>query len=109
MARWTVFMMLALAGCAPPDVVGQRVGQSLYDASVNTGRALAVATDRTGQAIQDAGTNLRDAVNPPPVYALPPDLPPPYLPDGYAPPAPVTAEPLGPAPTATPPDPALGY
>ncbi len=102
MARWSVLMMLALAGCSSPDAVGQRVGQSLYDASVNTGHALAVAGDRTGQAIQDVGTNLRGAVDPPPVYALPPQLPPPYVPDGYATPAPVTAEPL-------PPNPSVGY
>ena len=112
MARWSVLLVLALAGCASPDQVGQQVGQSLYNASVDTGHALSVAGDKTGQAIQNAGANLRNAVNPPPpAYALPPELPPPYVPDGYAPPAPVTAEPLGPAaaPVYTPPNPPLGY
>ncbi len=113
MARWSVLLMLALAGCASPDQVGQQVGQSLYHASVDTGHALAVVGDRTGEVIQNAGANLRNAVSPPPpAYALPPQLPPPYVPDGYAPPAPVTAEPLSPAspaPGYTPPDPAVGY
>ena len=100
MARWSLFVLLALSACAPPDQVGQRVGQSLYNASVNTGRALSEAGDRTGQVLQTAGANLRGAVTPPPpVYALPPELPPPYVPNGYAPPAPVTSEPLGPGPS----------
>ena len=109
MARWSVLLVLALAGCAP-DQVGQQVGQSLYNASVDTGHALAIVGDKTGQAFQNAGADLRNAVNPPPpAYALPPQLPPPYVPDGYAPPAAVTAEPLGPAPVYTPANPAVGY
>lgn len=119
MTRITVLIALAVTACAP-DQVGQRVGQSLYDASVSTGRALSVAGDRTGQAIQSAGTNLRNAVSPPPVaYAPPLQLPTPNVPDGYAPVAPVTAEPLGSGPPGydayrdgprdTAPNPALGY
>ncbi len=85
-----------LAGCASPDVIGQQVGQSLYNASVNTGHALAVAGDRTGSALQNAGTNLRQAVNPPPPsYDQGPlVLPPPYVPDDRPP---VTSQPLAPA------------
>ena len=85
-----------LAGCASPDVIGQRVGQSLYNASVNTGHALAVAGDRTGSALQNAGTNLRQAVNPPPPRYDPGPLvlPLPYVPDDRAP---VTSQPLSPA------------
>ncbi len=108
MTRWIVLIALALAACGSPDQVGQRVGRSLYDASVNTGHALAVVGDRTGAAIQDAGANLRNAANPAP---LPPiGLPPPYIPDGSAP---VTAEPLPPpsyeGPRDVPANPALGY
>ena len=109
MARWILAIPLALVACAP-DQVGQRVGRSLYDASVNTGHALAVAGDRTGEAIEDAGAHLRHAVSPP--RPLPPlGLPPPYVPEGYAP---VTAAPLGPpgaddGPRYTPANPALGY
>lgn len=99
-------MPAALAACTSPDQVGQQVGQSLYNASVSTGHAIAVVGDRTGKVLQDAGSGLRSAVNPPPpepVYAPPPDLPPPYVPDGFSPAPPVEAEPL-PAPK-----PALGY
>ena len=96
-ALW--LLTLALPGCAAPDVVGQRVGQSLYDASVNTGRAIAVAGDRAGYALQNAGANLRSAVNPPPpIDAAPLALPPPYVPDGFDSSPPVTATPLPPAP-----------
>ena len=115
MARWTILMLLALSACAP-DQVGQQVGQSLYDASVNTGHALATFGDQTGQALQDAGTNLRGTFNPPgPGYPPPLGLPPPYVPDGYTPQDPITAEPLAPPSGApgedatTPPNPALGY
>ncbi|WP_158744394.1 hypothetical protein [Acidisphaera sp. L21] len=100
MRRCVVLVAGLLAGCAGPDVVGQRVGQSLYDASVNTGRALSVAGDRTGYALQNAGTNLRNAVSPPPpvVYDRgPPALPPPYVPDGFDQRAPIQSEPLSPA------------
>ena len=117
MLRWGwLALLVGLWGCAPPDEVGQQVGQSLYNASVNTGHALAVAGDRTGEAIQNAGTNLRNAVSPPPppLYALPPpDLPPPYVPEGYSTTAPVGAEPLPPPVDSEPPgpgpNPALGY
>jgi hypothetical protein len=84
-----------LSACASPDAVGQRVGRSLYDASVDTGHALAVAGDRTGQAIQNAGSNLRNAVNPPLYPPPPPPLPPPYVPGGFDT-APVTTAPLAP-------------
>ena len=93
-ATW--WLALSLAGCASPDVVGQRVGQSLYDASVNTGHAIAVAGDRAGYALQNAGANLRNAVNPPPPDEAPLALPPPYAPDGFDDRPPVTAEPLPP-------------
>ena len=67
MRHFAAFLLLAgLAGCAGPDRAGQQVGNSLYNASVSTGHALGVATDRTGQAFQNAGTGLRNAVNPPP-------------------------------------------
>ena len=105
MARWTILIPLTLAACAP-DQVGQQVGQSLYNASVNTGHAVAELGDRTGAALQNAGANLRNAVNPPPPAYY---QPPPALPDGYDPPAPVTAEPLGPPDLVTPPNPGLGY
>ena len=116
MLRWSwLTLVIGLWGCAPPDQVGQQVGQSLYDASVNTGHALAVAGDRTGAAIQNAGANLRNAVSPPPTYyALPPpDLPPPYVPEGYSTTPPIGAEPLPPplgdGAQGTGPNPALGY
>ena len=85
MRRYPAWLVaLSLAGCAGPDVVGQQVGQSLYNASVNTGHALAVAGDRTGSALQNAGTNLRNAVDPPPpAYQPPPTLPPPYVPPDF--------------------------
>ena len=121
MRRWILIVPLALSACAP-DQVGQQVGQSLYDASVSTGHALATFGDRTGEALQDAGANLRNAVSPPtsypsPAYALPPGLPPAYGQDGEAPPGSITVEPLaspggapddGPSPV-TPPNPPLGY
>ena len=97
----TLLLMLALPGCASPDIVGQRVGQSLYDASVNTGRALSVAGDRAGYALQNAGTNLRNAINPAPSPAVIGDAPlaqpPPHVPDGFEDRPPVTATPLAPA------------
>ncbi len=118
MARWCLLTMLALSACAP-DRVGQDVGRSLYDASVNTGHAIATLGDRTGAALENAGASLRTR---PPPYTAPLQLPPPYVPDG---PAPVTAEPLGPpggapsgapaydpyrdGPRDTPPNPAAGY
>ena len=88
MIRWTFLIPLALSACAP-DQVGQQVGQSLYDASVTTGHAVAVIGDRTGAALQHAGANLRNAVEPPPVLYQPPPL----SPDGYQPPAPISVEP----------------
>ncbi len=89
---------LLLASCAGPDDAGHAVGRALYDASVSTGHALAVATDRTGQALQGAGTGLRDAASPPPpAPAAMPALPPPYVPDGFPP------------TSTTRPDPAMGY
>ena len=93
-ALWV--LPLVLAGCGGPELAGQKVGQSLYDASVSTGRALAIAGDRTGHALQNAGTGLRNAVNPPVADPAPVALPPPYVPDGYDSPAPVTATPLAP-------------
>ena len=93
-----VLLAALLAGCAGPDEVGHRVGESLYKASVSTGRALTVAGDRTGAALQNAGANLRNAVNPPPpIDPGPPPLPPPYVPDGFGQPAPIRSEPLAPA------------
>jgi len=87
---WVVVAM-GLAGCAP-QVVGQQVGQSLYNASVNTGNALANLGDRTGAALQNAGTNLRQSVNPPPP---PDDAPAPvYDPQGNSRFAPVQSAPL---------------
>lgn len=87
MRRYAVWLMtLALPGCASPEVVGQRVGQSLYDASVNTGRALTIAGDRTGYALQRAGTSVRNAVSPPPYEQAPSD--------GFDDRPPVTATPL---------------
>ena len=96
-AAWLVPILLA--GCASPDQVGQRVGQSLYDASVNTGRAVSIAGERAGSALQHAGTNLRNAVNPPPppLDDAPLALPPPYMPDGFDNRPPVTTQPLPPA------------
>ena len=116
MCRWILIVPLALSACAP-DQVGQKVGQSLYDASVSTGHAVATFADRTGEALQDAGANLRNAVAPPPTYILPPGLPPPYAPDGEPPPGSITSEPLAPAGnapdgeglSATPANPPLGY
>ncbi len=107
MTRWTFLIPLALSTCAP-DQVGQQVGQSLYHASVTTGHAVAVFGDRTGAALQNAGANLRDAVDPPPPVLY---QPPPLSPDGYQPPAPITVEPLGSpgGPVGTPPNQDLGY
>ncbi len=107
MTRWTLLILLALSACAP-DQVGQQVGQSLYDASVNTGHAVAVIGDRTGAALQNAGANLRNAVDPPPPLLYQPS---PLSPDGYQPPAPITVEPLGPpaGSPGTPPNQDLGY
>lgn len=117
MRRLSLLAALALSACAP-DQVGEDVGRSLYGASVNTGRAIATLGDRTGAALERAGSHLRTGSNAAP-YAEPPQLPPPYLPDGYG--GAVTAEPLGPArggpgydlyrdgPLDTPPNPALGY
>jgi len=56
-------LALTLAACAPQEV-GERVGTSLNRASVTTGRALA----KTGEVLQNAGSNLRDTINPPPRY-----------------------------------------
>jgi len=60
-------LALTLAACAPQEV-GERVGTSLNRASVTTGRALAKVGDRTGEVLQNAGSNLRDTINPPPRY-----------------------------------------
>ncbi len=90
-------LVLLVGACAGPDDAGHQVGRALYDASVSTGHAVAVATDRTGQALQGAGTNLRRAVDPPPPLTVAaPDLPPAYVPDGYAAPPPVETRPLAP-------------
>jgi hypothetical protein len=122
MIRKTAVLLaaLALARCAPPDVVGQQVGRSLYDASVDTGRALSTAGQRTGEVLQDAGANISNAFSPPPPAAYPgyDALPPAYpgydaqpaVPGSYDAPAPITAAPL-PPPDApgTPANPAVGY
>ena len=131
MARWLVLVGLAVSACAP-DQVGQQVGRSLYDASVDTGHAIATVGDRTGAALQRAGASLRgdslrgdslrgDSLrgDGAPVYDTPPlQLPPPSGPDSLGP---ISAEPLGPpsytpgydyrpvGPPQTPPNPTLGY
>ncbi len=99
--RW-LLPLLPLAACAP-DQVGQQVGRSLYDASVDTGHAIATLGDRTGAALQHAGRSLRTTV------AAPADRPPPLYPLDA--PGAVTTEPLGPpgSPPIVAPDGAPGY
>jgi hypothetical protein len=102
-----MLLVLTLGACGGPDQAGQSVGTALYDASVSTGHALAVATDRTGRAFESAGSGLRNAVSPAtPVAVTAPDLPPPYVPDSFSTAQPVTAAPLPPPVRA---DPAMGY
>ena len=57
--RWLGLAALFLVSACAPREVGQQVGQSLYGASVRTGDAVANFSDRAGQALQNAGTNLR--------------------------------------------------
>ncbi len=120
--RTLAFAIAALlAGCADPQTAGQQVGQSLYNASVDTGQALATAGTRTGEAIQNAGASLRSAFSPPPLavapYPAPIDqqaLPPPGPPQGqffqrYNPPGyPASTGEAGDAAPA-PANPAMGY
>ena len=108
--RYGCLCLVLLAGaCAGPDDAGHQVGRALYDASVSTGHAVGVATDRTGQALQGAGANLRNAVSPsPPLAVAAPDLPPAYVPDGFPAQPPVDATPL-PAPPGVRVAPSMGY
>jgi hypothetical protein len=94
---WLILLpLLDVAACAPQQV-GEQVGQSLYKASVGTGQAIATVGDKTGQALQNAGSSLRGTASPPQPVTPPPFYAPPgYSADpGYAPPGAVTQEKLG--------------